>query len=1155
VRSSFRVARALMVALLQLTSTVGLGATPAPSTSCSAALDTAKPYLRQRLATLGTDPAQATVAVASGHEWLIEAREQGNDAIAEVQDGAGHVLAQADHPERRTGTRRIIISPSDSPSLTVRVTGKEHEAVTGTVEILIFDLAPLSQNPACVRALHSLAAADADYFIAQQISRGRLTSATQTARDAYLRAAKEYRAAEALLDDPADVALRADAALALAGVWYFDLQNWRESAGWASAAEDLFEHRDLYRRARAEALGAAAWVEMANSAPQAAAAGTTADPSELLEKARRTLYRLFSFHRRRREWYDAALQINNIGLTFYYEGRYRECIPVALSASRMFANLGETPRQALALQNQGLCYWGIGHLPEALGSFNRALKDMRQEPYPQLYLPTLNNTALINYALGHFDDSLRLHDRSLELAMRYQNRRQQAQSLYGIGVTYYALGDRDQAREFLERSLEIRTAAFDRRGRTVTLRSLATVFADLGDYRRAIEFDREALALATVPTSFALGRIQLALHTALDGKPTEALEILNALISLDPVADPLISAQARLERAVIERQARMIDAALRDLAIAAPVFERVASVTNGFTADLERARDLRLVGDQSAALVSVDKALDKSDAIRTQTANPEFRAQLQLPLRAAYDLKLDLLWERFDGAVKAGETREAARIAAAAFRSADTGRARSFADIAAQQYSATVRRDLAGDFARRERLYGDLAGLRFALDGRLDASGSADPRAKALESEIAGLQREVDTLNSAIAARTSIHGTTGAAMPLPADSAIIAYWLGAQSAFSWAITPAGIHWVRLTDPGTITTAAREFHDSLKRLADVPRERRFDTGSVLSAAIIHPIDQWVTPYKRWFFIPDAALSYVPFAALRTDSRPDSPYIITAHDIAVTPAARMLLARPRRPESTAAGGRILLVSDPVYDLTDPRLHLQRPQDTPSHANGPAASALLPSRTYARIPGTAREASAIQSEFPAADVDAFSGLQATRAQLLQLDWSRYRYIHIASHGQVDARMPQLSAVILSAYDQRGEPIEDALRAADLAGLTLTASVAVFSGCDTALGKDVLNEGMVGIAYDTLARGAGAVVSSLWQVPDEIGVNLMTELYRHLVRESMDPVTALSASMRSVLNRNPSADPALWAAFQVSVVTMARLDSTAGRGDRAIN
>ena len=811
-----------MVALLQLTWAVGLGATPTPSTSCSAALGTTKPYLRQQLATLGTDPAQATVAVAPGHEWLIEAREQGNDAIVEVQDGAGHVLAQADHPERRTGTRRIIISPNDSQSLNLRVTGKEHQAVTGTVEIAVFDFAPLLTYPACAHALRSLAAADSNYAIAQQISLGRLTTSTQTARDTYLRAAEEYLAAETLLDNPADAALRGETALALAGVRYFDLQDWRESAKWARAAEDLLEHRDAYRHARAQALAAAAWIEIAtDSAPHAPAARTDSDPKKLLGKARGTLYQLFSFHGRRQEWYDAALQINNIGLAYLYEGRFRECISAALSASRLFANLGETPRQALASQNRALCFWGIGHLPEALGAFNRALKYMKPEPYPQLYLLTLNNTALINYALGHFDDSLRLHGRSLELATRIQNRREQAQSLYGIGVTYYALGDRDQAREFLERSLAIRTAAFDGRGRRATLRSLATVYADSGEYGHAIDFDREALALATAPTSLALSRIPLAVHMSLDGQPAEALEILAALIRLGPVADPLISAQARLERAVIERQSGMYDAALRDLAIATPVFERVGSVTDEFTADLERARSLQLAGNRSAALVAVDQALKKSDAIRTQTANPEFRAQLQLPLRAAYDLKLNLLWERFESAVKADNEREAARIAAVAFRSADTGRARSFGDIAAQQYSASVRRDLAGDFARREILYVDLAGLRFALDTRLDRHGSADPRAKELESEIAGLQRDVDTLNSAIAARTPVRGTTGTAMPLPADSAIIAYWLGAQYAYSWAITPSGIHWVRLTEPGTITAAAREFHDSLTRLADLP----------------------------------------------------------------------------------------------------------------------------------------------------------------------------------------------------------------------------------------------------------------------------------------------------------------------------------------------
>jgi CHAT domain-containing protein len=1138
-------ARIALIALLQLTSFVVHGAPPVASTSCSAALDNEPPH-PQRLATLGTAAAQATLALAPGHEWLIEARERGNDAIVEVQDGAGRLLARADHPERRTGTRRMIISSTDSRPMTLRAAGKEHEAVTGTVEIVVHDMAALSKYPPCAAALHSLAAADADYAIAQHIGRGNPASTAQTARDAYLRAAQAYLAAESLLDNPADEALRAEAALALAGVRYFDLQDWWESAKWAGTAADLFEHRDPYRHARAQALAAAAEMEMAtDSASPAPAAGSGFDRKASLGQARRTLRQLFSFHARRREWYDAALQINNIGVAYTYEGRFGECVAAAGSASRMFATLGETPRRGLALQNRAVCYWGLGNLPQALEAFNRALQDLGPQPYSNLYLLTLNNTALMDYALGHFDDSLRLHDRALALAISSQNRRAEAQSLYGIGVTYYALGDLSLAREFLERSLAIRTAAFNGRGRTATLRSLATVYADLGEYHQAIAFDREAVALATAPTSRALSRIQLAVHTALAGNPEEALNILTDLTKPETVPDPLFRAQAHLARAAIERRGGAAAAALRDLAIAIPVFRSVGGVTERFSADLERARVLRLAGNLPAALAAVDQALGKSEAIRTQTSNPEFRARLQLPLRAAYDLKLDLLWQRFDRAERAGKTLEAARIAALAFHSADSARARSFADIAAQRYSPAVRSDLARDFARRETLYQNLAGLRYSLDSRLDRDGSADPRARALASEIAGVQREVDTLNNAIATRTANAASmalapSGASTPLPADAAIIAYWLGSESAYAWAVTPAGVHWTRLKDPGTITAAARAFHDSLARLADVPRERRLDSASALYAEIIRPVDPWIAPYHRWFFIPDAALDYVPFGALRADSRNESPFAVMSHDIALAPAAWMLLTPRLQPQAPRSNAGILLVSDPVYELSDPRLHLRDAADS-SPSQNPAA-AIHPDRSYQRIPGTAREAAAIQALFPAADVDVLTGFQATRERLLQLDWSRYRFIHIATHGYLDARMPQLSALVLSAYDQRGERIEEALRGADLSALTLAADVAVFSGCDTALGEDVLNEGMVGIAYSTLARGAGAVVSSLWQVPDEIGANLMTELYRHLVSDGMGPTAALSASMRSVVRRNPSADPALWAAFQVSVATMER-------------
>jgi len=194
----------------------------------------------------------------------------------------------------------------------------------------------------------------------------------------------------------------------------------------------------------------------------------------------------------------------------------------------------------------------------------------------------------------------------------------------------------------------------------------------------------------------------------------------------------------------------------------------------------------------------------------------------------------------------------------------------------------------------------------------------------------------------------------------------------------------------------------------------------------------------------------------------------------------------------------------------------------------------------RDYRRLAFTAHEAAQILAEFPPAQVDQLVGLNATRERLLSLDWSKYRFIHIATHGIVDAQVPQLSALILGSYDASGNVVDGAVRVADLSLQTLKADVAVFSACDTALGRQVPSEGLVGISSTVLARGARAVVASLWPVSDEIGARLMTEFYRHLLHDSMSAPAALGAAMRSVVSRDGSADPALWAAFQVSVVAL---------------
>jgi CHAT domain-containing protein len=301
--------------------------------------------------------------------------------------------------------------------------------------------------------------------------------------------------------------------------------------------------------------------------------------------------------------------------------------------------------------------------------------------------------------------------------------------------------------------------------------------------------------------------------------------------------------------------------------------------------------------------------------------------------------------------------------------------------------------------------------------------------------------------------------------------------------------------------------------------------------------MRPIEAWLSGVQQWVIIPDGALDYVPFAALRVTGGGPGAFVAAQHDVAVSPAAWMLNTEEVRGEPPGPG-RLLLVADPVYQADDPRL--TRIARVP--AAQPSANRALDTQTrqYQRLKYTAEEANQILTLFPHADVDQLIGLDATRERLLSLDLSRYRYIHIAAHGLVDAQVPELSALVLGSYDASGKRVDGAVRVADLSLQTLNAEVAVFSACDTALGREVAGEGLVGIGSTVLARGAHAVVASLWPVLDESGARLMTEIYRHLLHDSMGAPAALGAAMRSVLSRDGDADPAFWAAFQVSVVTL---------------
>jgi len=267
-----------------------------------------------------------------------------------------------------------------------------------------------------------------------------------------------------------------------------------------------------------------------------------------------------------------------------------------------------------------------------------------------------------------------------------------------------------------------------------------------------------------------------------------------------------------------------------------------------------------------------------------------------------------------------------------------------------------------------------------------------------------------------------------------------------------------------------------------------------------------------------------------------------FVGIAHDTAITPSVSMLLRGTARQRSPAPDG-LLLVDDPVYGLDDDRFGERKPGATRAPASSASPVTTLrgysPGQRLLRLAGTHDEADAIASLVRDERLDRLQGFDATREGLLAADLSRYRYIHVASHAVSDSLIPQLSALILSTYDRRGQPIDGHVFAADLMQTQLGADAVVLSGCETALGKNVLGEGLIGLQYAVLARGAKSVISSLWKVPDRFTAGLMAPLYASLLHGHTSAVVALASAIRTRLSQG-EADPALWGAFTVTIADL---------------
>jgi tetratricopeptide (TPR) repeat protein len=724
-----------------------------------------------------------------------------------------------------------------------------------------------------------------------------------------------------------------------------------------------------------------------------------------------------------------------------------------------------------------------GELADALGDYRLTLRDLSATPYPLIEGEAWNDLGILYHRMGDYAQSLQAYAAAQRVWKSMDNHAGHADTLINQAQTLLESGNTPGAVNAFGEALTIARADGLKSAETGALRGLGAAYAKRGDLRSARRYYRESLDLAR-----ATGEV-----------PAQSYA-LRGMAAIDYRLGHLTEALGRDESALqLVRQAGDLD---------------------GEAVTLEQLALIRAARNELAkAHVLIDRALDIIETQRGQINDPSLRTTYFASRRAYPDTQIDILMRlhaRFPGR----------GFAAAALAAAERARARSLQDMLAEKsvdLSPTLAPGLADDQrAAEDRL--SAAAVQFARFGgkatearRQTFANAVDAASRSLD-EVRGRIRAANPRYADLVRPADLHVVDVQRKFLDDDTAILEYWLGTRESYLWVVTQSSLRVFRLPSRAIIERLSDRFQalcrgsgsdaagGGFEGLAALEAEHNAairQAATALSQAVMPPDVRRYLP-GRLAVVADAGLQGVPFGLLPAGSVEDT--ISLAHDVAYLPSISTLeWIRRRVGAPEVRREMVAVVAAPDVD-----------------------SAELPALPYARM-----EAEAIAALLPKDQVWLALGSEASRVNVMAVDWRRFTIAHFASHAIVDRRRPELSGIVLSPPPGGGGAQDGVLRVNDIYNLNMPVNLVVLSGCETAAGRDLDSEGVLSLARAFFYAGTSRVVASLWPVDDRATAAFMDEFYRALLIEHTTAAGAIRSAQRRLASDSRWASPYYWAGF----------------------
>ncbi|HRH41469.1 MAG TPA: CHAT domain-containing protein, partial [Pyrinomonadaceae bacterium] len=526
------------------------------------------------------------------------------------------------------------------------------------------------------------------------------------------------------------------------------------------------------------------------------------------------------------------------------------------------------------------------------------------------------------------------------------------------------------------------------------------------------------------------------------------------------------------------------------------------------------------------SLAKTEAAINIIENIRTKITSTELRTSYLSNYQQLYKFYIDLL-------MQINKQKPANGFDAKALQVSERARARGLLDIL-NEARADIRQGIDPVLLERER------NLQKQLNAK-DAERKravTPPQIEKVEQEIRKLTADFQLLQVEIKQKSPRYSALTQPQPvglkeiqgmLDADTLLLEYSLGETNSYLWIVSNNSLKTFILPKQEIIENQARLFYESVKNPDNELKTKQIVAD--LSKILLEPIASELGN-KRLLIVADGALSYIPFAALTTAETP----LIVNNEIVYMPSASAFSALRNEANGRAPAPKtVAVLADPVFDATDTRVNSSIAQTQNSTLKSAQRDAGYDSsQPLPRLPKTRAEANTILELAANTEKKIAVDFEANRATVTNSDMSNYRIIHFATHGLLNSQHPEFSGIVLSMVNEKGQPQDGFLLLNEVYNLKFPADLVVLSACQTALGKEIKGEGLVGLTRGFMYAGAQRVVASLWMVDDRATAELMKNFYQGMLGEKkLRPAAALREAQIAMWKSKRFSAPYYWSAF----------------------